>query len=97
MKVFNWLNKKRIILCPSCQKELYVHLFFAEKVLLKCLECNAYYSKINSSKEITKSEIAPELKKMLEKEADYPHYNGTPVSQAFEPQWIKLVRRLLKK
>lgn len=97
MKVLNWLNKKRIILCPSCQKELYVHLFFTEKVLLKCLECNSYYSKMNLSKEITKSEISPELKEMLEKEADYSDYNGTPISQAFEPQWIKVVRRLIEK
>ncbi|BBH19481.1 hypothetical protein Back11_08260 [Paenibacillus baekrokdamisoli] len=98
MSLLKWLNRKYIIKCPKCKNELNVFYYGAEdSLLLKCVECNdnIYYLKQANSSSITVTEVPHILDKQLEADAYHKFYKGIPSSEALEPKWIKLIRRIV--
>lgn len=98
MGLLKWLNRNRIINCPECQNELNVFYYGAEdSLMLKCVECNdnIYYLKRANSNILTVTDLPHTLDKQLDADDYHKFYNGIPISEAFEPNWIKFFRRFI--
>lgn len=94
--LLDWLNRKRIIHCPICNQELNVYAYGSkESLTLLCVPCNEFYLKSSSTSVIVKYEIPEGLMKQFEMDPYHKYYTGLPVSEAYEPRWIKYIRNLL--
>lgn len=95
-KLIDWLNRKRIIRCEECDTELHVYAYVSkEAVILFCIECTQYYYRVDLISPISKYEVPEGLMKLWEMDPYHKSYTGLPISEAYEPRWIKNLRRLL--
>ncbi|GBF72455.1 hypothetical protein PA598K_00709 [Paenibacillus sp. 598K] len=85
------------MVCPRCENELYVHLFFSDFYMLKCLTCDLFYKNKKNESRIEPYEMPADLKEQLEKDETYKDYTGTPVSRDFESGWKTWVRKIIKR
>lgn len=97
LKVFiDWLNRKRIRRCEECSTELRIYSYSSdESQILYCFACNEYYYRANHSSDIFKYEVPEGLLKIWEMDTYQKYYTGIPISEVYEPKWIKILRRLL--
>lgn len=98
MKFFiDWLNRNRIRRCEACRTELSIYAYTSgESQILYCVACNEFYYRANPSSPIFKYEVPEGLLKIWEMDPYNRYYTGIPISEAYEPKWIKFLRRLSK-
>ncbi len=95
--LLDWLNRKRIIRCPVCSIELNVYAYCSdESLILLCTSCIEYYFKSDSTPHTVKYEVPEGLMKQFKMDPYHKYYTGLPISEAYEPRWIKNIRRLLR-
>lgn len=94
--LIDWLNRKRICRCEACSSELNIYSYSSgESLILYCVACNKYYFRANNNAPIIKYEVPEGLLKIWAMDPYNSYYVGIPISEAYEPKWIKVLRRLL--
>lgn len=98
LKLFiDWLNRNRIRRCEACNTELNIYSYFSdESQILYCVACNKYYIRADKSSPIFKYEVSEGLLKIWEMDPYHSYYTGIPISEAYEPKWIKFLRKILR-
>ncbi|MGO4348380.1 hypothetical protein AB4Z45_23070 [Paenibacillus sp. MCAF9] len=92
----NWLNRKRIIPCDLCGKELNIYAYQSDdSLILLCPLCKQYYFKSDATSPIVKYDLPEGLRKIFDMDPDNKYYIGGSISEAYEPRWIKVLRKLL--
>lgn len=96
LKLFiDWLNRNRIIRCKACNTEVNIYAYCSNKSqILYCCACNEYYIRADDSSLIIKYKAPEGLLKIWEMDPYNSYYKGVPISEAYEPKWIKFLRRL---
>ncbi|MEK5465499.1 hypothetical protein MKY64_10835 [Paenibacillus sp. FSL R7-0210] len=98
MQLLDWLNRNRICKCETCITELNVYAYGSgESLILYCVACNEYFFRADPSSPVNKHDVPEGLLKLWGMDPYNIYYKGIPISQAYEPKWIRLLRKFLRK
>lgn len=95
--LIDWLNRNRICKCETCKTELNVYSYGSGgSLILYCVACNEYFFRADPSSPINKYTVPEGLLKQWAMDPYNSYYKGLPISQAYEPKWIRFLRKFIR-